>query len=1091
MKNIMIAKQTEINCRFFERSELRRSWIKGYSLITNFSGMSYPTGSNLGNSSNLRRIPMAVGRRWVAQVFMGSIIKVQRNQICMARGMRYLSDNSTRDDSSENDNVPGIVVKTVDNSFMDTESATCNMESSDKLDFEATVDVVVNIWKKNEKFGKELFDMIISPRNLAQAWFEIKSRPGMMTQGIDDETLDGFSTSSVEGIHRDLKNRVYKYKPLRRVDISKPGKFGTRSLSISSPKDKVVQHAFKRVLEICLEGHMIKAEVTEEEFKKVPYGYGLKWTRAIGKSKSKKYFVKKDVLPPYFCGTSHGFRPGKSCHTALESIKKSWKDVSYFINIDISKAFDKVNHHRLFKITGEIFEDQRITEELRKMTKVGIINFNDYNVKTEVSNIGIAQGSSLSPLLFNMYMTKLDRFIESLVSKHTKKGGKKIHNPYFKKKVITFGPNAGKVLGAGNELIGDSVKNARQCIVKVQSDTKEVLMTYQSLSAVEKLIGISRKKVTKVLNESGKFIIDDNTYLQRKCDLPGSEELGTKLISTKALINAEKHRLRALNRAGEKRYNYPKDEKPRAIYYVRYADDFLLGINGPRSLAVEVKKEISTFISSDLHFECSKAGLHHALSDWVDYLGFSLQFRDNASAAKPGKEMEAIKRFQARAKKNLSRVKEQYFNSSVRLGKIAFFDQIHEHAKDFQTYMDKEGLAKAGAYEAKVALQKYFQCKAEELSRLLEVGENKIKSVEGINRNKFFAGVKEQRNEEALVSIGRELKIFGKIRVEQEGKKHLEKLLGPEMSKDFQSCLDLGGKLDRSKSKLVEIIQNSKDTLQGKASILTKPQTFGVYIRFPKNKVMERLKIKGLVDSKYRPISYKKIINADDITIIAHFDGLARGIINYYSPCHNFWDLRSLVDYHVRYSLLATLGHKHKGSITKAIKAYGKDPKVIMRKMENSRGDVKIETKTLVQFVTSAEIAVKTRGFRLPETGKNDLSALEAKLSSTPSVNMLSLPSQLLGKCAVKNCNSKAVEWHHVRKLNRRYKGGIVSGTDSSGIRLSGKQLQESALKRKQIPLCKEHHVALHKGDIDNSMLQSIYVHKNTHVYGKDTKEIK
>lgn len=471
------------------------------------------------------------------------------------------------------------------------------------------------------------------------------------------------------------------------------------------------------------------------------------------------------------------------------------------------------------------------------------------------------------------------------------------------------------------------------------------------------------------------------------------------MLFPKAIINAEKHRITALNRSSLKRYDFPANERPRTLYYVRYADDFLIGINGPRSLAIEVEKEVLAFIGSDLHFKSATAELHHARSDWVDFLGFSLQFRSNVSVGKPGKEMEAIKRFQERAKKNTLRIKAQYYNSSVRLGKIAFFDKIHQHAKDYQTFMDKRALVKAGTQEAEVALLRYFQRKVAELSekaQKIEESEDKEQTpVKKVDKDLYFANTKARRKDGALVSLGRELKIFGKVRIANEGKQHLHKLLGSEKLKDFESCLELGNKLDKSKSKLVEIIQNSKGAISGKTTTVSKPQTFGVYIRFPKNKIMERLKVKGLVDSRSRPRSYTKILNADDITIITYFDGVARGLLNYYSPCHNFWDLRSLIDYHIRYSLLATLGHKRKGSITKAIKEYGKDPKVTIYKSAKNTKTKRVRTKpeTFVQFITAAELAKKTRSFRLPETGRDDLALLENKLKGTPGVNMFSLPT--------------------------------------------------------------------------------------------------
>lgn len=150
------------------------------------------------------------------------------------------------------------------------------------------------------------------------------------------------------------------------------------------------------------------------------------------------------------------------------------------------------------------------------MTKVGIINFKDHSMNTAVSNIGTAQGSSLSPLLFNIYMTKLDRFIEKLMSKFNRVGGKKISDSRFKKKITTFGPNSCRFLTGGKEggTIRDTIRNDPQAIVKVRSDKNEILATHLSLSVVVKTYGLSRKKLSEALNTEGRYILDTNTHLQ-------------------------------------------------------------------------------------------------------------------------------------------------------------------------------------------------------------------------------------------------------------------------------------------------------------------------------------------------------------------------------------------------------------------------------------------------------------------------------------------------------------------------------------------------------------------------------------------------
>lgn len=299
-------------------------------------------------------------------------------------------------------------------------------ETLGNLDSATLSGVLLELWKKDRKYAG-IFEIIISPQNLAQAWAEIKGHPGNMTPGTDGETLDGISAEKIEQIHNQLKDRSYKYKALRRVNIPKPNKPGeSRPLCIASPRDKIVQQAFKRVLEVVYEGIRVRSEVSEEEFLNTPVGYGNKFTRTSGGIK--RFYVAKEALPTIFDHQVHGFRPNRSCHTALTSIKKSWKDVNWFINVDIRKAFDKVNHDILCKIIGERVADQRVVEELRKMAKVNIVDLREEWKAEE----GTAQGNIVSPLLFNVYMTRLDNHVEKLQMEYNRAGGKKISNSQFR-----------------------------------------------------------------------------------------------------------------------------------------------------------------------------------------------------------------------------------------------------------------------------------------------------------------------------------------------------------------------------------------------------------------------------------------------------------------------------------------------------------------------------------------------------------------------------------------------------------------------------------------------------------------------------------
>lgn len=138
-----------------------------------------------------------------------------------------------------------------------------------------------------------------------------------------------------------------------------------------------------------------------------------------------------------------------------------------------------------------------------------------------------------------------------------------------------------------------------------------------------------------------------------------------------------------------------------------------------------------------------------------------------------------------------------------------------------------------------------------------------------------------------MVEVGRELKSLGKTRMDKLGEEYLTKILG-EDAEFFNKTLKLGEKLDKTKNKIVQLVKSKKDTAQGKSTVTPKPQTFGLYIKFPTKRVHEKLRDKGLLDKFFKPKSLTKLLNADDITIINYYNSVARGLLNYYSPSHNF-----------------------------------------------------------------------------------------------------------------------------------------------------------------------------------------------------------
>jgi retron-type reverse transcriptase len=244
--------------------------------------------------------------------------------------------------------------------------------------------------------------------NLQQAWFEIKSKPGNLTPGgdLEGETLDGLKLDWFKEISEKLNSGEYKYKPVRRKLIDKPGKKNKRPLTIGSPRDKVVQRAILRIMQQIYEGVSYWEQVDYDSFKKFKDPnrplYGADFKRTRSEKNVKIYEVRKWVLNPIFNENSFGFRPNRSPHSALKVIKKTWAPVVWFWSADLISAFDKVNHHRLISEIEKTIDDPKLIIELRKMLKAKIINVK--HISSEPS-LGTPQGNVLSPFLFNIYLT--------------------------------------------------------------------------------------------------------------------------------------------------------------------------------------------------------------------------------------------------------------------------------------------------------------------------------------------------------------------------------------------------------------------------------------------------------------------------------------------------------------------------------------------------------------------------------------------------------------------------------------------------------------------------------------------------------------
>jgi retron-type reverse transcriptase len=132
---------------------------------------------------------------------------------------------------------------------------------------------------------------------------------------------------------------------------------------------------------------------------------------------------------PQFSPTSHGFRPERGCHTALKDIFHAWTGSRWFIEGDIKGCFDNIDHTVLLAILREKIQDNRFPILVENLLKAGYLE--NWNYRPTLS--GTPQGGVVSPLLANIYLDRLDKFVEqTLIPKYTKGDTRRRNKDYIR-----------------------------------------------------------------------------------------------------------------------------------------------------------------------------------------------------------------------------------------------------------------------------------------------------------------------------------------------------------------------------------------------------------------------------------------------------------------------------------------------------------------------------------------------------------------------------------------------------------------------------------------------------------------------------------
>ncbi len=249
---------------------------------------------------------------------------------------------------------------------------------------ETVLQVIRDRGKRGLLLEKDVYRQLYNPNLYLLAYSRISKNDGALTQGVTKETADGMSMKKSEAIIEQLRYERFRWTPVRRVEI--PKKNGKkRPLGLPTWTDKLVQEVIRLILEAFYE--------------------------------------------PQFSTSSHGFRPGRGCDSALTTIDRTWQGTKWFLEGDIRGCFDHIDHDILMEILREKIKDNRFLRLIENLLKAGYCE--EWSYRPTLS--GTPQGGIVSPILSNIYLDQLDKFVEQALIPEYRRGQRRAENKEYAK----------------------------------------------------------------------------------------------------------------------------------------------------------------------------------------------------------------------------------------------------------------------------------------------------------------------------------------------------------------------------------------------------------------------------------------------------------------------------------------------------------------------------------------------------------------------------------------------------------------------------------------------------------------------------------
>lgn len=331
-----------------------------------------------------------------------------------------------------------------------------------------------------------------------------------------------------------IKDGSYLPSPVSQIMIPKPGKKKVRPLGIPAYDDKLISEAMRMILNA----------IYDPIFEKV--------------------------------NVSHGFRPNRSTHSAVNKIQYKTQGQTLTINGDLDAAYQSVNHEILISILEERIHDKKFLDLVWKFCRAGLYNFNTQ--KLEQTLLGVPQGQIASPIIFNIYFHKFDEFVIQLLDSKTTSINKTRN---IKQKLETS---------------------------RIASGRKTQALPCTTYSTLNNNIYRTNKRL--------------NELKQRNVNIPFNEWTDTD----KKVINQLNTQITNKKAERSKLLYSDKSEIQIQYYYIRYADDWILFTNGKIDFAEQIKTELSIFLSDTLKMSLSteKTRIIDITKEPTRFLGFAI-----------------------------------------------------------------------------------------------------------------------------------------------------------------------------------------------------------------------------------------------------------------------------------------------------------------------------------------------------------------------------------------------------------------------------------------------------------------------------------